>query len=174
MWNLYHKEGWAPKNWCFQTVVLEKTFESPLDSKLLMECCPWNSPRILEWVALPFSSGSQGLNPGLIHCRQILYQLSRGVTKSWTWLNDWTELNWTARSLNQSILKEINPGYSLEGVRLKLKLQYLGHLMWRTVIRKDPGAGKDWGQEEKGWQRMRWLGGIIDSKQTWVWANSGR
>ena len=81
----------------------------------------------LQWI-FPI----QGLNPGLMHCRQILYQLSRGVTKSWTWLNDWTELNWTARSLNQSILKEINPGYSLEGVRLKLKLQYLGHLIRRT------------------------------------------
>ena len=52
---------------------------------------------------------------------------------------------WTARRSNQSILKEISPGISLEGMMLKLKLQYFGHLMW-----KDSDAGRDWGQEEKG------------------------
>ena len=52
---------------------------------------------------------------------------------------------WTARRSNQSILKEISPGCSLEGLMLKLKLQYFGHLVW-----KGPDAGKDWGQEEKG------------------------
>ena len=57
---------------------------------------------------------------------------------------------WTARRSNQSILKEINPECSLEGLMLKLKLQYFGHLMWRSqLIRKDPDAGKDWRQEEK-------------------------
>ena len=53
---------------------------------------------------------------------------------------------WTARRPNQSILKEISPGCSLEGLMLKLKLQYFGHLMWRVVS----DAGRDWGQEEKG------------------------
>ena len=58
---------------------------------------------------------------------------------------------WTARRSNQSILKEINPGCSLEGLMLKLKLQYFGHLMRRTdSLEKDPDAGRDWGQEEKG------------------------
>ena len=58
---------------------------------------------------------------------------------------------WTARRSNQSILKEINPGISLEGMMLKLKLQYFGHLMQRSsLIGKDPNAGRDWGQEEKG------------------------
>ena len=57
---------------------------------------------------------------------------------------------WTARRSNQSILKEISPGCSLEGLMLKLKLQYFGHLMWRVDSGKDPDAGKDWGQEEKG------------------------
>ena len=52
---------------------------------------------------------------------------------------------WTARRFNQSILKEINPGISLEGMMLKLKLQYFGHL-----LRKDSDAGRDWGQEKKG------------------------
>ena len=57
---------------------------------------------------------------------------------------------WTERRSNQSILKEINPEYSLEGLMLKLKLQYFGHLMRRSqLIRKDPDAGKDWRQEEK-------------------------
>ena len=51
---------------------------------------------------------------------------------------------------NQSILKEISPEYSLEGLMLKLQLQYFGHLMWRTDIWKDPDAGKDWRQEETG------------------------
>ena len=58
---------------------------------------------------------------------------------------------WTARRSNQSILKEISPEYSLEGLMLKRKLQYFGHLMWRTEsLEKDPDAGKDWRQEEKG------------------------
>ena len=58
---------------------------------------------------------------------------------------------WTARRLNESILKEINPEYSLEGLVLKLKLQYFGHLMQRAnSLEKDPEAGKDWGQVEKG------------------------
>ena len=56
---------------------------------------------------------------------------------------------WTARRSNQSILKEIGPGISLEGPMLKLKLQYFGHLM-RRLIGKDSDAGRDWGQEEKG------------------------
>ena len=58
---------------------------------------------------------------------------------------------WTARRSNQSILKEISPGCSLEGLILKLKLQYFGHLMWRVdSFEKNPDAGKDWKQEEKG------------------------
>ena len=59
-------------------------------------------------------------------------------------------VHWTARGSNQSILKDISPGYSLEGLMLKLKLQYFGHLMRSWLIGKDPDAGKDWGQEEKG------------------------
>ena len=57
---------------------------------------------------------------------------------------------WTARRSNWSILKEISPGCSLEGLMLKLKLQYFGHLMQRVDSGKDPDAGMDWGQEEKG------------------------
>ena len=71
---------------------------------------------------------------------------------------------WTARRSNQSILKEISPDYSLEGLILKLKLQQFGHLMRKTdSIEKDSDAGKHWRWRRKGWQRMRWLDGITDS-----------
>ena len=71
---------------------------------------------------------------------------------------------WTARRSNQSILKEISPEYSLEGLMLKLKLQYFGHLMWRTdSLEKTPMLGKIEGRRRRGWQRMRWLDGITDS-----------
>ena len=99
----------STENWCFWTVVLEKTLESP----------------------------------------------------------------WNARRFDQSILKEISPEYSLEGLMLKLKLQYFGHLMQRTN-----SLGKIEGRR-RGWQRMRWLVGItgIDGitwhQWTWVWASSG-
>ena len=98
MWELDYKESWVPKNWCFWTVVLEKT--------LL---------RVL----------------------------------------------WTARRSNQLILKAINPEYSLEGLMLKLKLQYFGHLMRRTNSGKDIYAQKDWSRR-RGWQRMRCLDGITN------------
>ena len=70
---------------------------------------------------------------------------------------------WTARRSNQSILKEINPGYSLEGLMLKLKLQYFGHLMRRNdSLEKTLMLGKIEGGR-RGQQRMRWLDGITDS-----------
>ena len=71
---------------------------------------------------------------------------------------------WTARGSNQSILKEINPGCSLEGLMLKLKLQYFGHLMQRIdSLEKTLMLGGTGGRRRRGWQRMRWLGGITDS-----------
>ena len=71
---------------------------------------------------------------------------------------------WTARRSNQSILKEINPEYSLEGIMLTLKLQYFGHLMWRTnSLKKTLILGKVEGGRRRGSQRMRWLDGITDS-----------
>ena len=100
IWELDHKEGWTPKNWCFWTVVLEKTLESPL----------------------------------------------------------------TARRLNQSILKEINPEYSLEGLMLKLKLQYFGHMMQRAdSLEKTLMLGKTEGRRRRGWQKIGWLDGITNS-----------
>ena len=95
------EESWVPKNWCFWTVVLEKTLE---------------------------------------------------------------RVPWAARRPNWSILKEISPEYSLEGLMLKLKLQYFGHLMWRTdSLGKPLMLGKIEGGRRKGQQRMRWLDGITDS-----------
>ena len=74
---------------------------------------------------------------------------------------------WTARRPNQSILKEINPEYSLGGGMLKLKLQYFDHLIWRTdSLEKTLVLGKIEGKRRRGWQRMRWLDGIIDSMNT--------
>ena len=71
---------------------------------------------------------------------------------------------WTARRSNQSILKEVSLEYSLEGLMLKLKLQYVGHLMWRTdSFETTLMLGKIEGRRRSGWQRMRWLDGITDS-----------
>ena len=70
---------------------------------------------------------------------------------------------WTARRLNQSILKEINPEYSLKGLTLKLKLQYFGHLGRTDSWEKTLMLGKIEGRRRNGWQRMRWMDGITDS-----------
>ena len=100
LWELDYKESWVLMNWCFWTVVLEKTLESPLD------------------------------------CKEI----------------------------KRSILKEISPEYSLEGLMLKLKLQYFGHLLWRTEsLEMTLMLGKIEGRRRRGQQRMRWLDGITDS-----------
>ena len=80
----------------------------------------------------------------------------------WCWRR-LSRVPWTARRSNQSILKEINPEYSLEGRMLKLKLQYLGHLMQRTdSLEKTLILGKIEGKR-RGWQRMRWVDGITNS-----------
>ena len=71
---------------------------------------------------------------------------------------------WTARRPNQSILKEVSPGYSLEGLMLELKLQYFGHLMWwADSFEKTQKVRKIEGGKRRGWQRMRWLDGITNS-----------
>ena len=73
-------------------------------------------------------------------------------------------VSWTVRRSNQSILKEINTGYLLEGLMLKLKLQYFGHLMPRTYsLKKTLMLGKIEGRRKRGRQKMRWLNGITDS-----------
>ena len=80
----------------------------------------------------------------------------------WCWRR-FLRISWTARRSNQSILKEINPEYSLEGLMLKLKLQYFGHLMQRTdSLEKTLMLGKIEGRRRRGGQRMRWLESITD------------
>ena len=95
------------------------------------------------------------------------------ITKAEGWRIDafdlwyWRKLlrvPWAARRSNQPILKEISPKYSLGGLMLKLRLQYFGHLMRRTdSLEKTLMLGKIEGRKRRGWQRMRWLGGITDS-----------
>ena len=81
----------------------------------------------------------------------------------WCWRR-LLRIPWTARRSNQSILKEISPGCSLEGLMLKMKLQYFGHLMWRAdSFEKTLMLGRIKGRRRRGWQRMRWLDGITDS-----------
>ena len=85
------------------------------------------------------------------------------VFELWCWRR-LLRVPWTARRSNQSILKEISPEYSVEGLTLKLKLQYFGHLMWRTdSLEKTLMLGKVEDRRRRGWQRMRWLDGITDS-----------
>ena len=80
----------------------------------------------------------------------------------WCWRR-LSRVPWTARTSNQSILKEISPGCSLEGLMLKLKLQYFGHLMRRAdSFKKTVMLGGIGGRRRRGWQRMRWLDGITD------------
>ena len=92
---------------------------------------------------------------------------SRTIKKAECWRIDTFELwcwrrllrvPWTARRSNQSILKKISPEYSLEGLMLKLKLQYFGHLMWRTDSFEESDVGKDWRQEEKGMTEDEMIG----------------
>ena len=83
--------------------------------------------------------------------------------KLWCWRR-LLRVPWTAKRWNQSILKEINPEYSLKGLVLKLKLQFFGHLMWRAdSFEKTLMLGKIEGRRRRGWQRMRWLDGITNS-----------
>ena len=90
----------------------------------------------------------------------------------WCWRR-LLRVRWTARRSNQSILKEISPGCSLEGLMLKLELQYFGHLMGRDdSFEKTLMLGKIEGRRRRGRQRMRWLDVITDS-WTWVWVDSG-
>ena len=90
-------------------------------------------------------------------CRRI------DAFEMWCWRR-LLRVPWTAKRSNQSILKEINPEYSLEGLMMKLKLQYFGHLMRRAdSLEKTLMLGKIEGRRRRGQQRMRWLDGITDS-----------
>ena len=125
IYNVMHRRIWNPEERTHSSVTLSFSVLSTFQT---VHGVP--QARILEWVAITFSSG-----PWFVRRRS-----------------------------NQSILKEINPEYSLEGTMLKLKLQYFGHLMWRAdPLEKTLMLGKIKGERSRGWQRMRWLDGIIDS-----------
>ena len=97
------------------------------------------------------------VEPKKAECQRIV------AFKLWCWRRLLRAL-WTPRRYSQSILKEISPEYSLEGLMLKLKLQYFGYLMQRAdSLEKTLMLGKTEGRRRRGWQRMRWLDGITDS-----------
>ena len=112
------------------------------------------------WWKLCFSSGH-------VWMWELGYKESVALTnwcfEVWCWRR-LLRVPWTARRSNQSVLKELSPEYSLEGLMLKLKLQYFGLLMWRTgSFEKTLMLGKIEGRRRRGRQRMRWLDGITDS-----------
>ena len=112
--------------------------------------------RLVKVVVFPVVMyGCESWNTKKVECQRI------DAFELWCWRRV-LRVPWAAGRSNQSIQKEISAEYSLEGLMLKLKLQYFGHLMQRTdsLIGKDPYVGKDWRQEEK--QRMRWLDDITD------------
>ena len=149
--------------------------------------CPWDFPGkntnvgchfLLQGIFL-----TQGSNPSLLRWQVDSLLLSHQgslfttvrsaftrwiqrdsvVFELWCWRR-LLRVPWTARISNQSTRKEINPDYSLEGLMMKLKLQYFGHLMRRAnSLEKTLMLGKIEGRRRRGWQRMRWLDGITDS-----------
>ena len=101
------------------------------------------------------------------HVQRVMWELDHKegrAPKNWCFWRRLLRVPWTARRANQSILKEINPEYSLEGLMLRLKCQYFGHLMWRAnALEKTLMLGKTEGKRRRGWQRLRWLDGVTDS-----------
>ena len=105
---------------------------------------------------------SRGLNPGVLAIKKA-ERWRMDAFELWCWRR-LLIVPWTARRFNLSILKEISPEYSLEGLMLKLKFQYFGHLKRRTdSLEKTLMLGKTEGRRRRGWQRMRWLDGVTDS-----------
>ena len=151
MWALDHKEGRVLKNWCFRTVVSEKTLESPLDYREI---------RLVNPKATVFPVVMYGCENWTIKKAES-WRID--AFEPWCWRR-LLRVPWTARRSNQSILKKISPECSLEGLVLKLKLQYFGHLMRRAdSFEKTLILGKIEGGRRRGRQRMRWLDGITNS-----------
>ena len=112
------------------------------------------------------SSQGHGFSSGHVRIWELDYKKAErqriDAFELWCWRR-LLRVPWTARRCNQSILKEISPECSLEGMMLKLKLQYFGHLLWRAdSLEKTLMLGKIEGRSRSGRQRMRWLDGIID------------
>ena len=120
-----------------------------------------------HFINKSLSSQSYSFSSSHVQMWELHYKESWALKIWWFWLWCWRRLlrfPWTARRSNQSILKEISPECSLEGLMLKLKLQYFGHLMWRTdSLENTLTLGKIEDGRRRGWQRMRWLDGNTDS-----------
>ena len=130
-----------------------------LDSILKSRDITWlTKVRLVKVMVFPVVMyGCESWTVKKAECRRI------DALKLWCWRRLF-RVPWTAKRSNQSILKEISPGISLEGMMLKLKLQYFGHLMPRTdSLEKTLKLGKIEGRRRRGRQRMRWLDGIINS-----------
>ena len=113
----------------------------------------WSNVYVWRWVGNMFSTQTLDFRDLNLHY----------LSKDWCWRR-LLRVPWTARRSNQSILKETSPGCSLEGMMLKLKLQYFGHLRRRVdSLEKTLMLGGIGGRMRRGWQRMRWLDGITDS-----------
>ena len=128
-----------------------------------IESCRRTGQQRIRWLDGITDSMDMSLSKlrELVMDRWAWHAAVHAVTKHQTLLSDSTELN--QRSSNQSILTEISPEYSLEELILKLKLQYFGHMMWRTdSLENTLVLGKIEGRKRRGWQRMRWLDGITD------------
>ena len=112
---------------------------------------------LVKAMVFPIMYGCESWTIKKAECRRI------DAFELWCWRR-LLRVPWTARRSNQSILKEISPEYSLEGLMLKLKLQYFGHLMQRAnSLGKTLILGKIEGRRRRGWQRMRWLDGITET-----------
>ena len=124
--------------------------------------------RLFRLFGVPYpSSQGYGFSSGHVWMWELDCEESWALKNWYFWtvvLEKLLRVTWTARRSNQSILNEISPGCSLEGLMLKLKLQYFGHLMWRVdLLEKTLMLGGIGGRRKRGRQRMRWLDGITDS-----------
>ena len=149
-------------NWRQTTLQVLGWHKSSWVSKLFFKTrvCIWSHSRNCPWL----SSGSKLFWQAVGYSWTIKKAESQRTDtfELWCWRR-LLRVPWRARRSNQSILKEINPEYSLEGLMLNLKLQYFGHLMWRAnSLEKTMMLGKTEGRRRRGWQRMRWLGNITD------------
>ena len=142
----------------------------------------WSLGALVRVALLDWYGGGEKLGSGLLKWGKewvVMYKCELDNEKAECWRNDAFELwcwerllrvPWTARRSNQSILKKINPEYSLEVMMLKLKLQYFGHLRRRAnSLEKTLMLGKSEGRRRRGRQKIRWLASL-----TWIWTNSGR
>ena len=158
---------WAPKSLQMVIVLLGRKVMTNLDSIFKSRDITLPTKvRLVKAVVFPVVTyGCESWTVKKAECWRI------DALELWCWRR-LLRVPWTARRSDQSILKEISPGCSLEGMMLKLKLQYFGHLMWRVDSLEKTDAGRDWGQEEKG--TTGWDGWMASpTRWMWIWVNSG-